>query len=186
MKKVVLFGDSIFNGFRNHENTDLVTNLFRHFLGNNVAITNISKSGATTVEGIDYLRQIPSDADLIIIEYGTNDASTAWGISLKNYAKNLQQMVNYLNSKCIIVGPLPPDPNNSEINQFYSNLADFNHAAHHIAQINHLPFTDMIKAFSNLVNISSYYQKDGQHLTDKGNDLLVKTITPTILTTIKD
>lgn len=186
MKKIVLFGDSIFNGFRNHQNTDLVTNLFKHSLGNNIEIQNISKSGATTVEGLDYLKQIPNDIDLTIIEYGTNDAATAWGISLENYAKNLQKMVSYLNAKCIIVGPMLPDPNNSEISQFYPNLQQFNKKAQQIAQANHLPFIDMTQAFANLPNISSYYQNDGQHLTDKGNELLVKTITPAILINLKD
>lgn len=186
MKKLVLFGDSIFNGFRNRENTNLVTNLFKDSLGNNIKVYNISKSGATTVEGLDYLSQIPTDPDLTVIEYGTNDASTAWGISLQNYAQNLQKMVNYLNSKCIIIGPMPPDPNNSEITQFYANLDQFNQVAKEVAQTNDLLFVDMTQAFSNLSNISSYYQEDGQHLTNKGNTLLVKTIAPVILSKLKD
>lgn len=186
MKKIILFGDSIFNGFRNHHNTELVTQLFQNFLGNNFKIINISKSSATTTEGLDYMIQVPQ-ADLIVIEYGSNDASSGWGISKENYAKNLQQMINHFGkNKCIIVGPLPTDPNNLEITQFYSQLDQFNEIARHIAQENQILFIDMIKVFKNLPDISSYYQEDGQHLTDKGNKLLVKTIAPTILTKLKD
>ena len=186
MKKIILFGDSIFNGFCNHQNTNLVTNLFQDFLGNNYQVINISKSGATTIEGIDYLKQIPKN-DLVVIEYGTNDAASDWGVSLENYSKNLQTMANYIGSqKCIIVGPFLPDPNNFEINQFYQNIADFNQVAKYIAKQNHIPFINMISVFSKLPNISSYYQKDGQHLTNKGNQLLVKTIAPTILSKLKD
>ncbi|MGQ5708351.1 SGNH/GDSL hydrolase family protein [Lactobacillus sp. PSON] len=187
MKKTILFGDSIFNGFRNHQNTNLVTNLFQNFLGNNIQVINLSKSGATTVEGLDYLKQLDSSSNLVVIEYGTNDASSGWGVSLKNYSSNLQTLIDYIGpQKCIIVGPFPPDPNNFEINQFYQNIANFNQVAKHIAKQNHIPFIDMISAFSSLSDISSYYQADGQHLTDKGNQLLVKTIAPTILSKLKD
>ncbi|TSO26839.1 GDSL-type esterase/lipase family protein [Lactobacillus sp. LL6] len=139
------------------------------------------------ISGQISLNQLDSSSNLVVIEYGTNDASSGWGVSLKNYSNNLQSMIDYISpQKCIIVGPFPPDPNNFEINQFYQNIADFNQAAKHIAKQNHIPFINMISAFSGLSDISSYYQADGQHLTDKGNELLVKTIAPTILSKLKD
>ena len=68
MKKIVLFGDSLFNGFTNHQNTAIVTDLFKAALPN-TNIDNISKSGATTVEGLDYIHQIDPGADLVVINW---------------------------------------------------------------------------------------------------------------------
>ena len=94
MKKIILFGDSIFNGYRNGQNTNLVTNLFQQALINYAQVENISKSGATTVEGVDYLEQISPEHDLVVVEYGNNDAATAWGISPESYEKNLAQILS--------------------------------------------------------------------------------------------
>ena len=68
MKKIILFGDSIFNGFRDGQDTDLVTNLFQKELKDYAQVENISKSGATTVEAIDYLHLIPQKRDLVVVE----------------------------------------------------------------------------------------------------------------------
>ncbi len=83
MKKIILFGDSIFNGYRDGCDTNLVTNLFKKQLKNYAQVESISKSGATTVEGVDYLVQIPAEKDLTVVEYGNNDAATAWALVLK-------------------------------------------------------------------------------------------------------
>lgn len=81
---------------------------------------NISKSGATTVEGVDYLAQIPKKHDLVVVEYGNNDAATAWGISPESYEKNLTTILTAV-GKAIVVGLCLPDPNNFEINQYYGD-----------------------------------------------------------------
>ena len=109
MKKIILFGDSIFNGYRNGQNTNLVTNLFQQALINYAQVENISKSGATTVEGVDYLEQIPPEHDLVVVEYGNNDAATAWGISPESYEKNLTQILSAV-GKAIVVGLCNPNP----------------------------------------------------------------------------
>lgn len=181
MKKIILFGDSIFNGFRNHQDTDLVTDLFQTKLKNYAQVENISKSGATTVEGVDYLHLVPQDYDLAIVEYGNNDAATAWGISPENYEKNLDQILARL-GKSIVIGLCYPDPNNQEINQFYGDqrLDLYNSIAKKVAQKHHSPFVDILPAFRKLKDISTYYQPDGQHLTDKGNQFLVDKIIPII------
>jgi GDSL-like protein len=109
MKKIILFGDSIFNGYRNGQNTNLVTNLFQQALINYAQVENISKSGATTVEGVDYLEQISPEHDLVVVEYGNNDAATAWGISPESYEKNLAQILSAV-GKAIVVGLCNPNP----------------------------------------------------------------------------
>ncbi len=181
MKKIILFGDSIFNGYRNGKNTDLVTNLFRQELKDYAQVENISKSGATTVEGVDYLEQIPPEHDLVVVEYGNNDAATAWGISPESYEKNLTTILTAV-GKAIVVGLCLPDPNNFEINQYYGDerLDLFNNIAKKVAHNEQAPFVDILPAMRNLKDKSTYYQADGQHLTDQGNEFLVNQIVPVI------
>ena len=181
MKKIILFGDSVFNGYRDGCDTNLVTNLFKKQLKNYTQVENISKSGATTVEGVDYLVQIPAEKDLTVVEYGNNDAATAWGISPENYERNLGQILDTV-GKSVVVGLCYPDPTNSEINQFYGDerLDLFNSIAKKVAFEHKSPFVDILSAMRKLKHISTYYQADGQHLTDKGNGFLVNQIVPTI------
>lgn len=181
MKKIILFGDSIFNGYRNGRDTDLVTNLFKKELNNYAQVQNLSKSGATTVEGVDFLAQIPAKHDLVVVEYGNNDAATAWGIRPENYKKNLSQILAAV-SKAVVVGLCLPDPNNFEINQYYGDerLNLYNSIAKKVAHKYHAPFVDILPKMRELKDISTYYQADGQHLTDKGNEFLVRQILPII------
>ncbi|MGN1284594.1 MAG: SGNH/GDSL hydrolase family protein [Candidatus Limosilactobacillus intestinavium] len=186
MKKIILFGDSIFNSFRNGHDTDLVTNLFQKKLQNYAQVENISKSGATTIEGIDFLKQIPEKRDLVVIEYGNNDAATAWGISLENYEKNLNEILDYT-QKSVVVGLCYPDPTNSEINQYYGDkrLDLYNAVAKKVAVKHNAPFVDILPAMRKLKHISTYYQPDGQHLTDRGNEFLVDQIVPIMKNTLE-
>ena len=179
MKKIILFGDSIFNGFRDGQDTDLVTNLFQKELKDYAQVENISKSGATTVEAIDYLHLIPQKRDLVVVEYGNNDAATGWGIRPESYERNLNEVLTQV-GKAIVVGLCYPDPTNSEINQFYGDerLDLFNGIAKKVAEKHSAQFVDILPAFRKLKAISTYYQKDGQHLTDKGNEFLVNQIMP--------
>lgn len=142
---------------------------------------NISKSGATTVEGVDYLAQIPKDHNLVVVEYGNNDAATAWGISIENYEKNLNEILDRV-GKSVVIGLCYPDPTNSEINQFYGDdrLNLYNAVAKRVAQKHNAPFVDILPAMRKLKHISTYYQSDGQHLTDKGNEFLVNQIISTV------
>lgn len=180
MKKIILFGDSIFNGYRNGQDTDLVTNLFKRELKNYAQVENISRSGATTVEGVDYLAQIPQDHDLVVVEYGNNDAATAWGISPESYEKNLSHILDSV-GKAVVVGLCNPNPD-SDVFQYYGNdrLDLFNNIAKKVAQSNYAPFVDILEPMRNLKDKLTYYQADGQHLTDKGNEFLVSQIVPAI------
>ncbi len=181
MKKIILFGDSIFNGFRNGQDTDLVTNLFQKGLKDIAQVENISKSGATTVEALDYLHLIPQKRDLVVVEYGNNDAATGWGIRPERYKQNLNEILTKIGT-AIVVGLCYPDPTNSEINQFYGDkrLDLFNDIAKKVVAKHSAQFVDILPAFRKLTDISTYYQKDGQHLTDKGNEFLVNQILPAI------
>lgn len=176
MLKIILFGDSIFNGYSAGKDTDCILQGVQESFPTNI-ISNLSLSGATTVQGLQRLNLISADADLVVLEYGTNDMATTWGISSTDYAKNINKMIKTIGAKrMIIVGPSYPNPNNKGIMQYYpaSNIRLFNYIAQANAAKYDIPFVDLVAHFRNLKNISSYYQEDGQHLTVKGNRLLIK------------
>lgn len=182
MKKVVLFGDSIFNGYRNGHDTNLVSRLFQKAWPQ-AQIENISLSGATTNQALNLLNQLDPHADLVIVEYGTNDSAMSWGLDLPLYQKNLEKITQQIGpARTVIVGPCFPNPNNPEIMQYYTpaRLKQYNDAAAKVAQEWQVKFVDLIAAMQPLTNIDQYYQADGQHLSDLGNQVLVKTITAVI------
>lgn len=172
MKKIVLFGDSLFNGFRHHRDTDLITTALQEKLGKNAQVENFSKSGATTVEGLDFLTQIPQDTDLVLIEYGTNDSSIV-GISSQNYEKNLEQMIRFCApSKVILVGPWQ-DKNGNEYT-IPDHLAQNRKIVDKLAHKYHLPQIDLLTMRTGEKNVDKLYQADNLHLTDYGNQKLVE------------
>lgn len=179
MNQIVLFGDSLFNGYRGGVNTSLVTEGIQEAVGSSYNIKNLSLSGATTTDGINRLSLIDPKANLVVLEFGTNDSSSMWGISRECYAQNLDKMVSCIGQKrLIIVGPSYENLNNNAIRQSYSDesLDSFNDVAQKCADTHQIPFVNLIAHFRKLKNLSSYYQEDGQHLTDKGNELFISLV----------
>lgn len=174
MKKILLFGDSLFNGFTDHHNTDIVTRGVQEKLGKNRQVDNLSKSGATTVEGLDYLQQIKPIYDLIILEYGTNDASV-WGISPQMYQQNLEEMIKACSfTKVIITSPWMPCPGSAQVDNFINDYLIKDHeTSKNLAQKYHLPLIDLWQIPKKVTNVDKLYQADGLHLTKLGNQLLI-------------
>lgn len=199
MKKIVLYGDSIFNGFQADKNaspynaftsgvnTALITNAVQKRVGNAAKVINLSQNGITVVEGLNNISKIPADADIIVIELGVNDASS-WGISSKMYADGLENIVKKLGpTRCIIIGPSNPNPMNHNINIFFDEikLQQNNQKAAAIAQKYDVPFIDWLKTIRNVENPEEYYQIDGLHFTNKGYQLLVDTFMPAVEAKLK-
>lgn len=179
MNKIVLFGDSLFNGYRDGVDTSLVTESIQKAVGSSFSIKNLSLSGATTDDGIKRLRLIDPKAILVVLELGTNDSSAMWGISRERYAQNLNKMVSYIGQKrLIIVGPSYENFNNNDIRQSYSeeSLDLFNDVAQKCAAAHQISFVNLIAHFRKIKDLSSYYQDDGQHFADKGNELFISLI----------
>ncbi|WEV51290.1 SGNH/GDSL hydrolase family protein [Lactobacillus sp. ESL0731] len=179
MKNIILFGDSLFNGYRNGHDTNLITNGLQKALGSGFHVTNFSQSGATTADGLMRLPLIDDNADLVVLEFGTNDAASDWGISSSRYEHNLEKMITAIDaSRCVLVGPSYPNPDNKNIMQFYTaaSLARYNEIAQKQALQHSIPFIDLIANLRNLPQLASYYQADGQHFSDLGNDLLINLV----------
>lgn len=194
MKKIILYGDSIFNGFQadkdaspynaftSGKDTNLITDSVQAKVGKQAQVINLSKNGITVVEGENNLSEIPSDADIVVIELGVNDSSS-WGISSKMYKEGLERIVQKLGAEhCIIVGPSNPNPLNRNINIFFDEikLSKNNQTAKDIAKKYNVPFVDWFGIIRNVSDPEDYYKIDGLHFTEKGYKLLIDSIMPTI------
>lgn len=183
MKNITLFGDSLFNGYRHGRDTNLITAGLQRMLGPNFHVTNRSQSGATTADGLMRLQLIDEDADLVVLEFGTNDSAATWGLPSNLYAQNLQKMITAIGaSRIILVGPAYPNPRNKTIMQYYTQetLDRYNKVAQQAALEHNIPFIDLIANFSKLPQIESYYQTDGQHFSDLGNEVLINLVASAI------
>ncbi|WEV37167.1 SGNH/GDSL hydrolase family protein [Lactobacillus sp. ESL0677] len=179
MKNIILFGDSLFNGYRNGRDTNLITTGLQKALGSNFHVTNFSQSGATTADGLMRLPLIDDDADLVVLEFGTNDAASDWGLSSRLYEHNLQKLITAIGAgRCLLVGPSYPNPDNKNIMQYYTStsLACYNEIAQKLALQHNIPFIDLIANLRNLPQLASYYQTDGQHFSDLGNEVLINLV----------
>jgi acyl-CoA thioesterase I len=75
MKKVVLFGDSIFNAYDGQKDTDRLTKALSEQLGDAYEVVNISVSGACAQDVLPRVGSLPA-CDILVVEYGTNDAAS--------------------------------------------------------------------------------------------------------------
>lgn len=184
MKKIVLFGDSIFNGYINGRNTDRVVKALNTVTKNQYDIENISMSGATTDDALDFIdKKLDPAADLVILWYGSNDAATDWGIPLKNYQRNLKALIKIIGAKkMLMIGPSSPDFENPAEGQFYDldRYKTFDHACQEIASNHQIPFLDMFKIMRSNKSVKNLLLPDGIHYADQGIDLLVKYLAPMI------
>ncbi len=194
MKKIILYGDSIFNGFKADKkaspynaftsgvNTDVITKGVQKGVGEAAQVVNLSVNGTTVIDGLNNVKKVPADADIIVIEFGVNDSAT-WGISEKMYQSDLEKMVQALKpERCLIVGPSTPNPLNRKINIYFdaNKLRTNNWAAEKIAAKYRIPFINWFKTIRNVTDPEDYYQIDGLHFTDKGYSLLIDSLLPAI------
>lgn len=184
MKKIVLFGDSIFNGYENRHDTSRVTDVLNRALNNKYEIDNISMSGATTIEALDFInKRLDRNADLVILWYGTNDAANDWGIPLDNYKDNLQKLISIIGSqKMILIGPSSPDFNNPTEGSYYNldRYRQYDIVAKDLAEQNKIPFLNMLNKMQKQGNVKPLLLNDGIHYSDQGIEFLVKNLVPLI------
>lgn len=137
MKRILVFGDSLSDGFgldRSQAYPALLGNKLRA-AGLNYEVINASASGGTTEGG---LRRLPphlkSKIDIFILELGVNDAFS--GVSIDEIRKNLQEIIDKVkahnpNVRVVIAGmqfPISDDDYTRDFGQMYVDLAQKNRA----------------------------------------------------------
>ncbi|MDR6631737.1 acyl-CoA thioesterase-1 [Phyllobacterium sp. 1468] len=129
---VVGFGDSLMSGFQLPIQDSFTAQLEKALKdkGVNVTITNAGVAGETTTDGVSRLDwSVPEGTDLVILEFGANDALR--GIDPAISEKNLSDILEKLkqrNVQVILAGMLaPPNMGNDyaeKFNAIFPRLAE--------------------------------------------------------------
>src|SRR5437868_5535813 len=139
MKSVLVFGDSLSDGFmlpRSEAYPALLAKKL-HAAGLNFQVTNASASGGTTQGGLERLPpHLKHRIDIFIVELGINDAFR--GLSVDQIQHNLQQIIDRVkarnpNVRVVIAGMQLPnyaaDDYVSAFGKMFPDLATKNEAA---------------------------------------------------------
>jgi acyl-CoA thioesterase I len=139
MKRILVFGDSLSEGFGLAPNKAYPVLLAAKLRADGLEyeITNASQSGGTTEEGLHRLpRHLKRKIDIFILELGINDAFR--GISIDQIRVNLQEIIDRVrranpNVRIIVCGMQLPDYTANDyvaaFGQMYSEIAAKNKAA---------------------------------------------------------
>ncbi|WP_436340910.1 SGNH/GDSL hydrolase family protein [Lactobacillus johnsonii] len=175
MKKLILFGDSLLAGYIDGHATNIVTQGLQEKLPNFTIINN-SVPGSTTEEAIDFydLRIKPFNYDLVILALGTNDANLQFGLSAGRYAHNLQVLVDLIGvDKTILMGPSYTNWKIAK-DQAWPKTLQFELVAEQCHIENNIPFLNLAKVMRKTGHPNDLLQKDGIHLNQEGNKLLIE------------
>lgn len=177
MKKLILFGDSLLAGYIDGHATNIVTQGLQEKLPKFTIINN-SVPGATTEEALDFyeLRIKPFKYDLVILGLGTNDASMHFGLSAGRYAHNLQVLVDLIGAdKTILMGPSYTNWKIAK-DQAWPKTLQFELVAEECHVANNIPFFNLARIMRETGHPNQLLQKDGIHLNEEGNKLLIESL----------
>lgn len=180
---LLAFGDSLYAGYGLAQNDGFVPELQKSLraAGKDVSVHNAGVSGDTTAAGLrrmDFvLDNLPKKPDLVILGLGGNDLLR--GLKPEETRSNLDAMVKKLNGRDIpimLTGMVAP------INLGKEYGAAFNSIYPDIAQ----QYGTVLYPFfmEGLVSRPDLILEDGIHPNDKGIDLIVEKITPSVLQAI--
>lgn len=180
---VLAFGDSLYAGYGLSQNDGFVPDLQKalNAAGKDVRVHNAGVSGDTTAAGLrrmDFvLDNLPKSPDLVILGLGGNDLLR--GLKPEESRTNLDSMIKKLKDRDIpvmLTGMVAPINLGKEygdaFNGIYPDLAQ-KYGTHLY------PFF-----MEGLVSRPDLILEDGIHPNDKGIDLIIENITPTVIAAI--
>lgn len=181
MAKIVLFGDSILGGFSSGRLTPVITNQLQAAFPND-QIANLSIAGATTFDALEFLdvNVNSKHPDLVILNFGINDASNSLGLSAGRYNSNLNNLVEKIGPQKVIL--ISPSYTNWRVasDQSWTRILQFSLVTEHVAKSYQTKFLNLSQLMYREPHPEQLLQKDGIHLNARGNELLLKHLIPLI------
>ncbi len=174
--KVLLFGDS------------LLKNLSKEPLSKLEAAVpgadtyNCSTSGWNTEDALkkaDYICQLKPD--VVVLNYGTNDAAPWKRVLLDNYLSNIEKLIIKFSGSRIIYF-LPPPLTKLGSNDLHDKRAEnvdmYAQAAKELLKKKKIEYIDSQRVFGSLLKEKKeYHIDDGIHFNELGNTTLVNELT---------
>jgi len=176
MKKLVIFGDSLFGRLGKH----LIINMEEQLPGYDVY--NCAAGGWDTndcVKKAPYIAKL--EPDVLIISLGTNDACPWKQVDLKTYEENIPRIFAAFPSSRIIYF-LPPPINETKLEpkrQTLNNeiMKQYHDTAKEVCDKHNVTVLDSWNVFMPLLDRGDdYHIEDGIHLSDEGYDALINNL----------
>lgn len=181
MAKIILFGDSILGGYTNGQMTSKITNLIKQAFPTD-KIVNASMAGATTDRALGNVnrRVMREHPDVVVLNFGVNDAGLKLAMSAGRYNNNLNILVEKIGAKRVII--VSPSLTNWRVasDQSWPRILQFELVTEHVAKHYQTPYLNLAELMQQQENVLELLQPDGIHLTDKGINLFIKNLVPLI------
>lgn len=185
MKKIVLFGDSIFAGYADGKMTDALTDrISKHFPDDK--IINISIPGYKTSNAVSNIEQniLNLHPDLLILGFGANDISTKDEIKPGKFASNLSTIIEAVGKDKIVLLSPPYTDWHKVPNHPWTRQLQFDLVTEHLGKEMNLAYIDLLHEMSKSSSVQALLQADGLHFTSKGYNLLEELLVPKIKLTL--
>lgn len=177
MKKLVLFGDSILGGYEDGRVTNSIAQKIQAAFPTYNVQTQIIPGG-TTDDALNavYPKVTSTHPDLVIMNFGVNDAQVRFGMSAGKYNNNLNNLVENIGPKKVIL--VSPSYTNWRVadNQSWPRILQFELVTEHVAAKYELPFFDLAKKMQTFDHPNDLLQEDGIHFLPEANELLTDTL----------
>ena len=174
MKKLVLYGDSLFGQISKSR-----TAILEGFIGD-YDIYNCATNGWNTD---DCLKKAPYisklEPDLLVVSLGTNDAAPYKLVPIERFADNIPKILAYFpKSKVIYFLPPPVDENKTKLvgkALKNSDIKPYHDKAKQICEELGIAHIDSFSVFKPLIDGGEdYHIEDGIHLTDRAYEIIAK------------
>lgn len=181
--KILFFGDSL---TARHEglNEPMLTAKLKSYFPDHLLI-NKGVGGNTTNDAMKRFKKdvLSEHADLVVIQFGSNDSAVHKHVSRELYQANLEQMVDAIGPKrCILVTP-PPVDESLQPNRSNQVLASYGEAVKEVAKDKGTGFVDLYQAFLEHPDTNEVLrgeENDGLHYGDAGYTLVAETLATVI------
>lgn len=176
MKKIILLGDSITAGYKDdHVSQDLTIRLRAKLPSDNYLIRNVGIPGDTTKGALTRLEKhvLNGEPDLVTILFGSNDVLENEHISLTQYRKNIEALIQQIGANKVLL--ITPSFTNQQL-QYEQRpnhrILAYGNAIRELAESYSIKLVDLQAAMLDASDYRQFLQADGVHFNELGYDLL--------------
>jgi Lysophospholipase L1 and related esterases len=185
MKKIVLFGDSIFAGYHDGKMSNALTSRIQNKFPND-SVVNVSIPGYKTSNAVSHIDQniLSLNPNIVILGFGANDISTTDEMKPGKFAANLSTIINTIGpNKVILLSPPCTDWTKVD-NRPWTRQLQFELVTEHLGKQLNVSYIDLLHKMTAYSSTSQLLQADGLHFTKKGYNFLEELLVPEIKSTL--
>lgn len=180
--KVVIFGDSITNGYDalNHTSSPILKETTEHSAHHQhlkLSVVLQGMNGQTTREGLKRVEEVCAvQADKVLLFFGANDAAAHHKMAAVDFLTNLSNLTEKIGAeKVVLLTPPWHDDRFDKLRRSNKRLQEFRKQVLRVAQDYNLPVIDVFTAMQ-VDEPVKWLQSDGLHFSRLGYEKLGRLI----------